>query len=240
MHNGRVLLPSRPWSLPVFRRTAVPAACALLALTGCTSGGSEADSVASSGSAGQSASSSPTPQTDIEVPDGVKLTQPGAELSYGDSATVAVEPSQNAGSVLTMTVSEVRKAAISDFSAYVLDDRTKSSTPFYVDVSVTNEGPGKLGAVGVPLFAQVGDDTLVEASNFLTPFKKCPSVALPDNFGPGKEVDTCLVFLLPDKGELQGVAFAQSGTDPIVWSGALTTPSPSPKADGKKKQKNNN
>ena len=201
---------------------------AALALAGCTGG--EEPSGSSSSSGAQSASSSPSESsgvpapTGFDLPEGVTLTEAGSELSLGEDATVAVEPSRARGSALTLTVEKIQRGRTSDLSDYVLSDRAKKATPFYVDVTVANEGPGNLGGYAVPLYGQFDDDAIVENTSFATPFDRCDSTGLPERFGPGRTYEGCLVFLIPESGELQGVAFARAGFEPIAWSGTITPP----------------
>ena len=209
--------------------TALTVSAALL-VAGCSSGeespdgatGSSAASESPAGSEQSEAGGAPTP-TAFDLPEGVTLTDPGSELSFGESATVAVEPQRARGSALTLTVDSVQQGRTSDLNAYVLNARAKKATPYYVDVTVANDGPGDLGGYTVPLYGQF-DDAILENTTFATPFKRCASDALPRRFGAGKSVQRCLVFLVPDGGDLAGVAFARAGFDPIAWSGSVTPP----------------
>jgi hypothetical protein len=220
------------------RNTTLTRACALaaagaLALSSC--GGSEEETAPSPS---PSPSVSPSPSSTVPVPDDVQLTDVGADLSFGDSATVIFEPNQKRGTVLELTVEKAAQGRVKDFSEFVLDDYTRSATPYYVDVTVENVGEGDVGGAGVPLWGVDGDNTLLPAATFTSSFGKCPSRPLPDEFGPGKGFETCLVYLAPDRGTLEGVSFRPNQAfDPILWTGDIAEPKKperDDKAGGKK------
>ena len=228
VHNVRV---TRPASRSVLRSAALLAAFAL-ALTGC--GGGD----------GEKPTTKPTvslPTGDVNVPAGVELTKAGAQLKFGQKATVAYEPNAQRNTVLELTVNKAAQGTIADLSSYVLDDRTKASTPYYVDVSVTNVGDGDVGQTPIPLWAVDDANTLIQASSFTNSFSRCPSTPLPTTFAPNATVTTCLVFLVPDHGTLTGLSFRPlQAVAPIVWTGdvspAATTPPPATKKKKKKKK----
>jgi hypothetical protein len=203
------------------------AALALL-LAGCGSGGdSKADPTPSP--------TAPTPS--VEVPSGVELTDAGTKLTFGQKATVPYRANERRGSVLELTVLGVTRARLADFAGYALDDRTRASTPYYVQVKVTNVGTGDVGGTDVPLWAVDQRDTLVHASTFTNSFRRCPSTALPASFGPHTSTTTCLVYLLPDHGTMTATSFRPlQAFDPILWTGTVKTePAPAPKKPKKGK-----
>lgn len=216
--------------MPRARLLATGLLVAALGLAGC--GGTD------DGKAAPSPSPSPTaPTPTVEVPSGVTLTDPGTTLDFGQPATVPYRPNDRRGSVLELTVTSVRRATIDDFAAYVLDKRTRRSTPYYVKVTVANAGTGDVGGTDVPLWAVDGSDTLVHSSTFTNSFQRCPSQSLPKRFGPGERLRTCLVYLLPDRGELTAVSFRPlQAFAPIEWHGTVEGPAKHAK-QGKKKDR---
>lgn len=208
---------------PARRAAALAAPLALsLVLAGC--GGDEAAEPAAGST---EASASPSTGSTVAVPEGTAITEPGTELAFGDSATVVHEPDQKRGSVVELTVTGVRQARISAFRAYTLDDRTRASTPYYVDVRVENVGETDLGGAPVPLWAVDERNQLVQASTFTARFEPCASTPLPAEFGTGESVETCLVYLLPDAGVLQAVSFRPTQeVEPITWTGEVEPPAP--------------
>jgi hypothetical protein len=205
------------------RRTAVhlvavaTAGAVLAGLAGC-SGGDEPK-------AAPSPSASPSPTTTVSVPPSVSLTDPGAALSFGDTASVVYEPDQKRGTVLELTVEKAQQGRIEDFSSFVLEPEVKQSTPYYVTVSVSNVGEGEIGGDRVPLWGVDGADTLLPPAAFTTAFSRCPSEPLPDTFAPGDDFDTCLVFLAPEHGTLSAISFRPDEEfDPITWTGDVAPP----------------
>lgn len=204
------------------RRRALPGA--LLALTLVAAGcGGDGDEEAPQEE--PTAGGSPSPSSTVEVPESVEIDEQGTQLGFGETATVVHEPTQNRGSVLALTVTKVQQARLADLSDFTLDERAQASTPYYVEVSVENVGEGDLGRAPVPLWAVDGDGRLVQASGFTADFEPCPSGPLPEPFGPGESVDTCLVYLLPDRGDLEAVSYRPTQEfTPITWEGEVAEP----------------
>jgi hypothetical protein len=222
VHNVRV---TRPASLSVLRSSALLAVLAL-ALAGCGGGDGEKPTTKPSVS---------LPTGDVNVPAGVELTKAGAQLKFGEKATVAYEPNAQRNTVLELTVDKAAQGSVADLSSYVLDDRTKSSTPYYVDVTVKNVGDGDVGQTPIPLWAVDNANTLIQASSFTNSFSRCPSTPLPTTFAPNATVTTCLVFLVPDHGTLTGLSFRPlQAVAPIVWTGTVTPAATAPPAKKKK------
>jgi hypothetical protein len=210
-----------------------------LALAGCSSDGDQPDAAGSSSpSASASGSATESPTADVSVPEGVSVTAQGTDLEFGDSAVVAFEPDQKRSTLLQLTVQSAREGAIEDFKGFILDDKYKrEANYFYVKVAVENVGDGDVGGAPVPLWGVNGDNTLLPPVNFTTEFKKCPSTPLPKKFGPGDSVETCLVYLSPDKGSLEALSFRPDQSfDPIEWTGTVK-PAKVEKKSGKKSRK---
>jgi len=225
VHNVRVTHAfSRSAPRSTFLRGAALLVVASLALTGC--GGDDEPPIATP---------SVTPTTsNVNVPPGVTLTEAGTELGFGETATVAYEPNAERNSVLEMTVTSAAQGTIADLGSYVLDDRTKASTPYYVQVSVKNVGDGDVGQTPIPLWAVDDANTLIQASSFTNAFTKCPSTPLPTTFAPNATMEACLVYLVPDQGKLTGLSFRPlQAVAPIVWTGTVT-PATAPKKNKKK------
>jgi hypothetical protein len=184
---------------------------------------------------------SPSPSSTVSVPPAVELTEVGADLSFGDTATVIHEPNQKRGTVLELTVKKAAEGTRRDFSGFILDDYTKAASPYFVDVEVTNVGEGDVGGAPVPLWGVDADNTLLPAATFTTAFRRCPSQPLPKEFGPDKTFSTCLVFLAPDQGTMEAVSFRPNQEfDPIQWTGEIATPEPEPKKNKNNKKNDNN
>ena len=82
----------------------------------------------------------------------------------------------------------------------------------------------------MPLGGNSGENTLRPPVRFASAFAKCPTSNIPPGFEPGARIETCLVFLSPDKGSLEGVSYRPTEEfTPIEWHGKVVTP----KADRK-------
>jgi hypothetical protein len=104
-----------------------------------------------------------------------------------------------------------------------------------VHATVENVGGTDLGGRGVPLYIVDGRNTLVEASDFASTFKPCPSKALPKKFENGDRTKVCLVYLSPRNGELTAVSFRPTEDfNPIIWTGKVES-----LGSGKKNEKKN-
>ncbi len=171
------------------------------------------------------ATTTPTPTTTVEVPDEVELTEPGTQLGFGDTATVAHEAGKEGG-VLNLRVDSASRGALADFAGFELDDPYKKrGSYYYVRVTVENDGEEPFGGVPVPLWGISGDNTLLQAVQFTSAFDKCPTEELPDGFEPGDRFKTCLVYLSPDKGSLEGLSYRPTEDYvPIEWRGEVTAP----------------
>ncbi len=151
------------------------------------------------------------------------LTPQGSELKIGQKAAVAWMLDAKKTAVLDVKVTKVEQVPISRLSAWVLDKKSRTSTPYYVHAKVTNIGRSDLSGQTVPLYVAVGGNTLVSASSFESTFKPCPSTPLPKKFKPGKGAATCWVYLAPDKGKMENVSFFTGpGFDPVTWEGKVT------------------
>jgi hypothetical protein len=197
-----------------------------------SSSGTESSDTSST-AASESASATPTP-----TPTGPEITPPGSKLSFGDSATVDYELHKESGT-LDLTVKSAEQGSLKDFKGFDLDDPYKRhGNYFYVRVGVKNAGKGKFGDVAVPLWGISGKGTLLQAVEFKSAFSKCPTEVLPKDFKPGDKFETCLVYLSPNHGSLEGVSYRPTvDVQPIEWHGKVETPEKKKPEKGKKKQK---
>ena len=215
-----------------------------LTLSGCSdattgadpsSAGSTSSSASESPSPSESSSASTEPTPYLPVRDGVDLTAQGSELAVGDHAVVAFEPRQDEVGVLDIKVTRLEKTTFEkSFSGWQLDATTRKSNPYFVHATVKNIGGTDLGGRKVPLYIVDGRNTLVEASDFASTFRPCPSKALPKTFENGDRTKVCLVYLSPRNGELTAVSFRPTEDfNPIIWTGEVR-----PLGSGSAKKKN--
>ena len=162
-----------------------------------------------------------------------EVTPEGAQLAFGEKATV--EHEQKGGTrTLGLAVQSAKQGALADFSGFDMDDPyRKKANYYYVRVEVENAGEERISGGEVPLWGISGENTLLPVVKFTSSFKKCPTETLPKRFKPGQTFKTCLVYLSPDKGSLEGVSYRPTEEFvPIEWHGDVET---LPKKKGKKK-----
>lgn len=155
----------------------------------------------------------------FDVPAGVTLTKGGTVLTEDKSASVIYQVGSAAASAITVTVTQVKKGDIKDFRFFSLDDETKQASPFYVNVTVKNEGPAGLGGAALPIYAHDSSNTIFPPNELVGKFKPCPNPSLPKTFLPGSSADLCLVYLVPKGKALQSVDLQTgSAKDAITWT----------------------
>ena len=155
----------------------------------------------------------------FDVPAGVTLTQGGTKLTEDDSASVVYQVGDAAASAITVTVTSVAKGDIADFKFFSLDAETKQASPFYVSVTVKNEGPAGLGGAALPIYAHDSSNTIFPPNEVVGKFPPCRKSALPATFLPGASADLCLVYLVPKGKALQSVDLQTgSAKDAITWT----------------------
>ena len=209
----------------------LPVLSALLAVTalaGC-SGGSDPEDPASGGTTGtRSATASATTAYPSGVPSGTVLTEPGTELSLAQGATVAWQPRQGVVGTLRISVDNIAPTTFrKSFRDWRVNPTTRTYSPYFVRATVTNLGDTDLGGTPVPLYGDSAVNALVEPAVFKETFKPCHPSTLPTPFPAGASVPVCLVYLVPDRGQLVGVAFRPTQEfEPIVWKPAAPTTSP--------------
>lgn len=214
-HNGRML-----------NRTTTVVVSALLGATllaGCSGDGSDDSSPEGEASTATAAATEYLP-----APDGVELTAQGTELTLGETATVAWEPRQESVGVIDVTVDRLEKTSFKrSFAGFRITDETRQTSPYFVRATVTNVGDTDLGGRRIPLYVVDGENRLVDYSGFGSRFRPCPSTDFPKRFAPGRTAEVCLVYLVPDKGDLTAVSFRPTQeVNPITWTGELTRPEP--------------
>lgn len=202
------------------RTLPVALAAAALVLSACSGGEDSGEPEAEPSETGH-----PAPYDRMGLPEDLEMTEPGAGLDLGETATVAWEPRSEEVGVLDLTVDRVRQARWRQFQGWSLDAQTRRSTPYFVDATVANAGEEDLGGTDVPLYLLDDTDTLIQASEFKGRFKPCPSRGLPDTFESGDEQQVCLVYLAPQRGKFQAISFRPTETfEGIRWTGDVAGP----------------
>jgi hypothetical protein len=229
---------------------ALGAASLAAALSGCGGSGSASSTASSSSSASSSASSSSSaggasagatatpvattssaPATSGQSAGGSSaLTQAGAALAAGQSATVPYQVTLSNGNngptyKLRITVQSIERGTLADFNGIQLDADQKASTPYYARVQMTNLSSSALNTSdNDPAGSVQGIDKTGQPQDSVTfllgTFPRCPDVTTPNPFKAGQSFDTCLTFLVP--GGITKVGYTgppQSYYDsPLTWT----------------------
>jgi hypothetical protein len=207
------------------RLVALPLALALL-LTAC---GGDDDGDASAGETTSASSESPSAEESPSPADD-GMTEPGSELALGQNAKFTWQPRAGVSGIATLGVHRLDQVAIKDFSAFTLTPEQRQSTPYYVTVTVRNDGNTDLGGVMPPLYLDNGSDVLQPPVAITSLYRPCPSRGLPKGFTQGKNAKLCLVFLAPPKTRLESIVLRPSeAVEPITWTGPITRPVPAKK-----------
>jgi hypothetical protein len=209
------------------RTTMGAAVLSLGLLVGACSGddgaGAEADDAEAASSETPSESPSATTAAgDDEGGNAPTLTAPGSQLAFGDTATVEYT-AQGDTATLDLTVRSAEKGALEDFSGFDTQaPLVRNANFYYVRVRVENVGERPFGSAEVPLWGISGEDRLLPPVNFRAEFPTCPTEPIPARFRPGDTFATCLVFLSPDAGSLEGVSYRPTVEfTPIEWRGKV-------------------
>jgi pSer/pThr/pTyr-binding forkhead associated (FHA) protein len=201
---------------------------AVIALASTDNGKSKSKSETTAGSAAattpvQGASTSPASSGSKKTVSAGKVTPIGSKLKLGDTAVIAyTDASNHKKSTIEITPSPVERGSISDFKNVQLNAEQKSSTPFYVKVSVKNVGKGDLSGGSPATYIDGVDDRGQNQTSviFFGNFSRCPDVR-PKHLKPGESYNTCLTYLIAKGGSIVGmrwVVFDQkTGKSDLNW-----------------------
>lgn len=202
-----------------------------LALAGCGSSGSSSPSSSAGTTTGAAAKTPGTETGQTDTPAGSAAqgtTKPDTKLALGTPATVSYQPGGKGPKyALKVTAISITKAPKSDFNGVELEKAQQEQTPFYVKLSVRNEGAGNAAAeTGNPTVGfSVMDDRGQPAQELtlLGTFRPCNSTPVPKEFTRGVTYTTCNVYMVGGSGSIKSVSWTGSGADeysehPIVWA----------------------
>lgn len=146
-------------------------------------------------------------------------TRPGAVLAPGDVAKVRYQPNAKHNSLISLTVTKVKKGEIKDLKEFNLSEKARKSNVYYVSTKVKNIGGGDLSGQALTLYGKVSDSLVVPPVVLQSTFKKCDYRPLPQKFTNGKKVGVCLVMLAPKKGKISEIQWrAADNAEPIIWA----------------------
>ena len=165
-------------------------------------------------------------EDDAEGEDGAApagLAEPGTELSVGDTATI---PQGDDGATIGLKVTEITKGSSADLSKLKDADKYKEYTPVYVQYEMS--GTDSSSELGGDILDDV-DPILADGRKASTliligtsPFEKCDSNSIPDDFGPGDTETTCQVAMVSSGQEVSGAQYSPYEGDyaddgAVVW-----------------------
>jgi hypothetical protein len=156
---------------------------------------------------------------DVEVPEGVELTEPGAELPLGEPASAVFRAGRDRVSTIEVRVTRVVKGSMKrDFTNFGLTAKQLQQEPYYVSVKVTNTGPNPLGGASAPVWALDSGNTYFPATTLVGHLPACQGGPLPKPFATGDSVSTCLLFLAEAGTTVEEIQLRPyEGFDPVVW-----------------------
>jgi hypothetical protein len=168
------------------------------------------------------AKESATPTASVSIPGISTLpaaaTPPGTTIRQDQHAKVLFLVNDQRKSLISMAVDSAHTGSTKDLTNFIMDGQAKSSTPYYVAVTLTNVGGGRIGGAPVPLYGVNGQGTLLPAADVRGSFKKCQADRIPRHLGKGESFSTCLMFLSPRHGRLTSVEFQYaSDVAPVTW-----------------------
>jgi len=177
-------------------------------VAGCSSEEPSAESEASpSPEASETVSAAPSPATPTTT-----------ERAVGEPATITLTRGQRRGEA-AVAVTAVEKGTIKDLRDFVLDRRTRRSTPYYARLRVRNLSDTNLAGATVPLWGLDSTDTVLPPAEIRGTFGKCDGRPMPKKFTKGDRARTCLLFLAPRGARLEAVQFrpADQSVGPVSW-----------------------
>ncbi|WP_152662520.1 hypothetical protein [Devosia soli] len=166
----------------------------------------------------------------------------GTTLSAGEKATVPFLIPNGPEVPIELTVSAIEAGDISDLSNFDIPADFEDARPYYVRFSYTNLGQEDLSNYQVAGFVAFdADGTEIMPSTTMggsEPFTACQNTA-PATLAEGASHEGCLLFLVPDDGEIASVGYRgnyrfEEGKDteadfpiyydPVLWTSGEAAP----------------
>lgn len=209
----------------------VLAASAAIGLAGCggdsDDGGEETAASTPAPAATTETPTTETPTETTETPEAPaaagKATPGGTTLAIGEPAVIDYEDStKGKKTLIEVTPEAIEEGSLDDFANIDLDAAQKKSTPYYVKVAVKNVGKGDLSGSEPGSYIDAVDDRGQQQNEiiFFGDFDRCEE-ADPKKFAPGDSYETCLTFLIPGGGSIEGMRWImfdeKNGKSDINW-----------------------
>lgn len=160
-----------------------------------------------------------SPDSSMQAPAGIELTEPGTALSLKDSATVMWDAGAHTVSAITVTVTGIKTGKKADFRFFALDKDQQKATPYYVQLNVTNEGPAGLGGRVPPIQLTAADGATWQPTPIVGDLKQCQPTQLPDSFLAEDDTRMCLVYLVEPTTKPSDIALGgDDNQDRVHWA----------------------
>ncbi|MBA2559991.1 MAG: hypothetical protein H0V07_08905 [Propionibacteriales bacterium] len=184
----------------------------MLGLCGALIAGCDGASVPSTGATGSGITTTPS----TVAANGT--TRPGTVVPLGQRVLVRWRADRVHDSRVALTVTSLTRGTIKDLEQFPLNDVARSSTVYYVSVTVRNTGTGTLTGQLLTLYGKVSQNLVVRPVDFTFPvFERCRNQPLP-RFPTGAKARRCMVMLAPHHGRLTAVQWRGLPTaEPISW-----------------------
>jgi hypothetical protein len=204
-----------------------------IAIAGC--GSSAGDNVAvktptaaSTPAATATATETPTPEATAEATTessggSSEVTPLGTTLKVGEAAVIDyTDSSNNKKSLVKLTPKDIEEGSKDDFKNIELDADQKTATPYYAHFKVENVGKKDLSGAEPAGYINGVDDRGQDQNEviFFGDFEAC-NHETPKSLKAGQSYETCLVYLIPKGGSLEGFHWIQfdekSGKSDLNW-----------------------
>lgn len=145
-----------------------------------------------------------------------------AALALGDSATTdfySLDAGQRQGEG-TVAVTDVRKGSIDDLTAggFELDDAQSATTPYYVDVTYTNDGEARVDLREPSAVDADGEFlpslTVIESAGAPV-FEPCPRI--PQFLAAGRTAEGCAIVLVPTGVDLDRISYLPDASEDFLY-----------------------
>lgn len=138
-------------------------------------------------------------------------------LEAGEPATVTLPGEGGGQAQVEVVVTDVAQGRIQDLREFRLDAETRTSTPYYADVRVTNAGGVDPARRSVALWGLDSEGTVRPPADLVGPFRRCQDEPLPKRFPDGDSARTCLLYLVPEGLTLDAVQYRFDEQPPFSW-----------------------
>lgn len=177
----------------------------------------ESSSAAPSSEASASASEDAEPAD--TAPAGETAT-PGTEYKLGEKAVIAYKSGNNQGTI-GISVNAIEKGTPEDLAPLDLGEKAKGQAPYFIRVTVTNEGGEDMAFTSSPrISGELPDGSMAGKVSIIGDFDKCPHDSAPKDFtSKGASYETCVLAVAPEASSVESARFSDEAyqDESLVW-----------------------